>query len=140
MIVERSGNLFTSDCPAYAQGVNTMGSMGAGIAVEFRKRWPAMFEEYRVLCRDRLLQPGGIHVYRAADRTIVNLATQRSFRRGAARLEFVRTAAHEASQLPLEGLALPRIGAGLGGLRWTDVRQVLEEELAALPYVEVWSL
>jgi O-acetyl-ADP-ribose deacetylase (regulator of RNase III) len=38
------------------------------------------------------------------------------------------------------GLALPRIGAGLGGLRWADVRAILEEELAPLPYVELWSL
>ena len=40
----------------------------------------------------------------------------------------------------MAGLALPRIGAGLGGLRWADVRAVLEEELAPLPYVELWSL
>ena len=105
MIVDRSGNLFTSDCPAYGQGVNTMGSMEAAIAAEFRKRWPGMFEEYRRLCRDRLLQPGGIHVYRAADRTTVNLATQRSFRRGAARLEFVCAAAREASRVHVDGLA-----------------------------------
>lgn len=59
---------------------------------------------------------------------------------GAARLEFVGTAAREAPQLHLDGLALPRIGAGLDGFHWTDVRQVLEEELAALPYAEVWSL
>ncbi len=38
------------------------------------------------------------------------------------------------------GLALPRIGAGLGGLRWADVRAVLDEELTPLPYVELWSL
>jgi len=38
------------------------------------------------------------------------------------------------------GLALPRIGAGLGGLRWAEVRAVLDEELAPLPYVELWSL
>jgi len=38
------------------------------------------------------------------------------------------------------GLALPRIGAGLGGQRWADVRAVLVEALARLPYVELWSL
>ena len=42
--------------------------------------------------------------------------------------------------MPLEGLALPRIAAGLGGLAWDDVAAVLKAELAPLPYVEVWSL
>jgi O-acetyl-ADP-ribose deacetylase (regulator of RNase III) len=99
-----------------------------------------MFEEYRALCKSGKLQPGDIHVFRTPDRTIVNLATQRSYRRGAARLEWVRAAAQKVARLQLQGLALPRIGAGLGGLRWEEVRAMLEEELAPLAYVELWSL
>ena len=52
---------------------------------------------------------------------------------------WVRQAARATAQLSVAGLALPRIGAGLGGLRWADVRAILDEELAALPYVELWS-
>jgi O-acetyl-ADP-ribose deacetylase (regulator of RNase III) len=37
VIVERTGDLLTSECPAVGHGVNTLGSMGAGIAVEFRR-------------------------------------------------------------------------------------------------------
>ena len=140
MLVEKTGDLFTSDCPAYGQGVKTMGSMGAGIARSFRERWPPMFEEYRVMCKSGALTPGEIHVFVAADRTIVNLATQRSFRRGAARLDWLKAAAHKVGQLELEGLALPRIGAGLGGLRWADVHDILEQELAPISYVEIWTL
>jgi O-acetyl-ADP-ribose deacetylase (regulator of RNase III) len=114
--------------------------MGAGIAVEFRRRWPAMYDAYRAECRSGRLQPGGIFVWQAADRLIVNLATQRGVGRGAARLEWVRQAARATAQLSVAGLALPRIGAGLGGLRWADVRAILDEELAPLPYVELWSL
>jgi O-acetyl-ADP-ribose deacetylase (regulator of RNase III) len=117
-----------------------MGSMGAGIALEFRRRWPEMFVEYRSQCSRRELQPGGIQVFQARDRTIINLATQRSYRRGAARLEWVRAAAQKVAQLPLEGLALPRIASGLGGLQWPDVRAVLEDELSTLSYVEFWTL
>ena len=140
MIVERTGDLFSTECPALGHGVNTLGSMGAGIAVEFRRRWPAMYDAYRAECRSGRLQRGSIFVWQAADRLIVNLATQRGVGRGAARLEWVRQAAHATAQLSVAGLALPRIGAGLGGLCWADVRAVLEEELAPLPYVELWSL
>ena len=140
MIVERTGDLFSTECPALGHGVNTLGSMGAGIAVEFRRRWPAMYDAYRAECRSGRLQPGGIFVWQAADQLIVNLATQRGIGRGAARLEWVRQAARATAQLSVAGLALPRIGAGLGGLRWADVRAILDEELASLPYVELWSL
>ena len=140
MIVERTGDLFSSECPALGHGVNTLGSMGAGIAVEFRRRWPAMYDAYRDECRSGRLRPGGIFVWQAGDRLIVNLATQRGVGRGAARLDWVRQAARAAAQLPVAGLALPRIGAGLGALHWADVRAILDEELAVVPYVELWSL
>jgi len=139
-LVYRTGDLFSSTCPALGHGVNTLGRMGAGIAVEFRRRWPAMYDAYVEACRSGRLRPGGIFVYQAPDRLIVNMATQRGIGRGSARLEWVREAARLAGQLELESLALPRIAAGLGGLAWEDVADVLEAELALVPYVEVWAL
>ena len=59
---------------------------------------------------------------------------------GSARLEWVRACAREVAKLSLEGLALPCIAAGLGGLEWDDAAAVVEVELAPLPYLEVWSL
>ncbi len=109
-----AGDLFANEYGAHAlaHGCNCQGSMGAGIAVEFRRRWPAMYDAYRSECRSGRLQPGGIFVYQAADRLIVNLATQRGVGRGAARLKWVRQATRAAAQLSVAGLALPRIGAG----------------------------
>ena len=98
-----------------------------------------MYAEYRRLCRSNEPQPVGIHVFQALDRIIVNLATPRGIYRGAAHLDGVRIAARAAAQVPLEIMALPRIG-GPRGLGWPVVRAVLEEELAPLPYVEFWSL
>jgi hypothetical protein len=75
-----------------------------------------MYAAYHEECRSGRLQPGSIFAYQAADHLIVNLATERGVGRGAARLEWVRQAAHATAQLSVAGLALPRIGAGLGGL------------------------
>jgi O-acetyl-ADP-ribose deacetylase (regulator of RNase III) len=138
MIVERTGDLFTSECQALGLGVNTLGSMAAGIAVESRRRWPAMYDAYRMECQSGRLQPGGVFVYYAADRVIVNLGHAAWPRSRCARLEWIRQSARATAQLDVAGLALPHIGAGLGGLRWADVRAILEEELALLPYVELW--
>lgn len=60
------GDLFdpSHNFDGLAQGVNTKGIMGAGIAVEFRKRWPAMFEEYKTLCNEFTdVLPGLLHTY-----------------------------------------------------------------------------
>lgn len=47
------GDLFVNDFnfDALAQGVNCQGLMGAGIAVEFKRRWPAMYEDYQRRCK-----------------------------------------------------------------------------------------
>jgi len=138
--VERVGDAFSSDCPALGHGVNTLGVMGAGIAVQFRQRWPAMYPAYRQACPSGQLQPGGLFVYYASDRLIANLATQRGVGRGAARIEWVRQAARAAARLLLEGLALAAYRRRLGGLGWRAVRAVLDEKPAPLPCVQLWSL
>src|SRR5687767_13275409 len=49
------GDLFKNrfQAEALAHGCNRAGSMGAGIAVGFKDRYPEMFEEYRRLCSAR---------------------------------------------------------------------------------------
>ena len=140
MLIECTGDLFSSDCPTLGHGVNTVGVMEGGIAVEFRRRWPDLYEAYAVACNTGQLKPGQVFVYEAADRLILNMATQDGVGRGAARIEWVRACAEYVAGLGLSRLAIPRIGCGLGGLQWEDVRPVLEETLAPIPRVEVWSL
>lgn len=98
-LIERSGNLFDSTCAVIGHGVNTCGVMGAGIAVNFKNRWPAMFEDYSLRCAAGLLHPGQVYGYRlaAGDRwsLVVNIASQD--RPGAhARLDWLETATRKA--------------------------------------------
>lgn len=60
------GDLFDPDhnFDALAQGVNTYGLMGAGIAVPFREKWPDMYEEYQALCLKHNEALGGlVHIW-----------------------------------------------------------------------------
>lgn len=60
------GDLFdpTHDFDALAQGVNTYGVMGAGIAVPFRTKWPEMYEDYKTMCEKWGPSLGGlIHIW-----------------------------------------------------------------------------
>ena len=59
-----AGDLFANrvGAQALAHGCNCPGSMGAGIAVGFRDRYPEMYAEYRRRCKTspRELNPGDV--------------------------------------------------------------------------------
>jgi O-acetyl-ADP-ribose deacetylase (regulator of RNase III) len=124
------GDLFEGgDLDALAHGCNCAGAMGKGIAVEFRKRFPRMYAEYKERCARGSFKLGDVFVW-TADRVIVfNLGTQRTWRTKA-ELAAVESALWEMVRLAEEGgirrIGMPRIGAGLGGLEWKHVRNVLE--------------
>lgn len=125
---EVTGDLFAAGLPALGHGCNCAGSMGAGIATEFRRRWPEMFVAYRSLCRARGFRLGDIYVWDTGDVVVYNLATQ-PVPRPSATLGAIRTsvaaALADAAERGLPRLGVPRIGAGLGGLRWPDVQGAL---------------
>ena len=50
-ITRGTGNLLTQDVDALVNTVNTEGIMGKGIALQFKKAWPAMFRDYEAACK-----------------------------------------------------------------------------------------
>lgn len=144
----RTGDLFSSDADALAHGCNCQGVMGAGIAVQFRKRFPEMFREYRARCLNGTFGVGSCFAWDAPDgKTIYNLGTQQ-YPGACARLEDVKTSLitmltmpHKANH-PIKTIALPRIGCGYGGLNWFDVKNVIEQVAAGQNFTDliVYSL
>jgi O-acetyl-ADP-ribose deacetylase (regulator of RNase III) len=125
-----AGDLFAAkDLPALAHGCNCAGSMGAGIAVEFRRRWPDMYAAYTQLCKDGRFQPGDVFVWEAPERTIFNLGTQKTWRKkatlAAVEKSLIRLV-EIADEKNISRVGLPRIGAGYGKLDWAKVRGILE--------------
>jgi O-acetyl-ADP-ribose deacetylase (regulator of RNase III) len=145
-IIYMQGDLFSSTTPAIGHGVNTTGVMGAGIAVAFKKEFPEMYEEYRQHCLDGSLEPGGLFEYAVEEENlyVYNLATQD--KPGAhAHLDWLRsslnTALWRVDGYGMDRIALPRIGAGLGGLAWEDVERVMLEVVANYKCdIELWTL
>lgn len=144
--VEKTGNLFDAETDAIGHGVNCKGLMGAGIAVQFRNRWPDMYSEYRKLCLEGLLSPGQIYPYRdhTLHVTLVNIASQ-EYPGPDAKLEWLVTGVSNAlaycHERGLSSLAVPRIGCGIGGLDWRIVQPTLQAVAAAYEvHLEVWSL
>ena len=137
------GDLFdlSHNFDALAQGVNTKGIMGSGIAVDFKARWPLMFADYKNLCAAYTdILPGLLHTWENptwdADDTIqvvFNLFSQDFPGRDNAVLDYVAKSAllmrMSAEEFKLERVGLPWIGCGIGGLEQHNVGHFFERIL-----------
>ena len=67
------GNIFDSKCSTLVNTVNCVGVMGKGIALDFKKKYPGMFDEYQTLCKEGRVKPGQPYLYRdLAGNSIIN--------------------------------------------------------------------
>ena len=57
-------NIFTSECQTLVNTVNCVGVMGTGLALEFKLRYPAMFDRYVRHCREGNLTIGKLWLYK----------------------------------------------------------------------------
>ena len=132
MYSEVTGDLFELDLPAIGHGVNCRGVMGAGVAKVVRQKYPELFLHYLHRCSIHMLTPGDVLPWVATDgKVIYNLASQNEPGANAtlwAVRKSVQTMLADARDRGLTRVGIPRIGAGIGGLRWADVRAMLKEE------------
>lgn len=146
MLINKTGDIFETRQPALGHGVNTHGVMGAGIAVAFRRKFSEIFTPYETACRTGMLTAGGVlPIQTRSGQWVFNIASQD--KPGAhARLswlkEGVEATLHFCEQEGISGVAIPRIGAGIGGLVWEEVYEALEGLAEQYPNInlEVWSL
>ncbi|AWN04556.1 phosphatase [Rhodococcus phage Grayson] len=133
MLREIQGDVFESGAPVIAHGCNTVGVMGAGIAKEMRNRYPLMHMRYQQMCDDQIFLPGHMYLYTVVgkDLYIANLATQKYPGRNA-KLEYIEESMAKLIQYcekhNISPIAMPRIGAGIGGLDWKDVVVMLGQK------------
>lgn len=110
------GDLFKADAQVIAHGCNAMGAMGAGIAIQFRVRFPAMFRAYRAFCKNPANSPieGKCFLWGHSDPKIACLFTQNDWQASLALIEQALLYLKKQMEgLELTSLALPAIGCGL---------------------------
>lgn len=135
MLTELSNtNALEIPCDAIAHGVNMRGAMAGGIARQIALMFPEAEAEYIWNCKWDLVNIGGclpIGINDDKDQgpyTLYNLFTQ--VEPGAdARLDALEKSlefmTEEAAILGVKDIAMPRIGCGIGGLEWDDVRPIM---------------
>lgn len=145
MIKSKTGDLLQSRAEALVNPVNCVGVMGKGLALQFKKKYPFVFDAYRRDCLDGLVKPGvmGIHPISIVPppRFVINFPTKRDWRESS-RMEDIEAGltslAHAVQRLKLQSIAIPQLGCGLGGLLWSDVRPKIEKIFAPLDGVDIF--
>lgn len=144
MIEYKTGQILEADVEALVNTVNCVGIMGRGIALEFKKAFPANFKEYAAACQRGELEPGRLFVFETGQLTnpryIINFPTKRHWK-GKSRLSDIeaglRSLVTEIRNRKIHSIAIPPLGSGLGGLQWSDVRAQIEVALGSLAGVRV---
>lgn len=139
MIEFRQGNLLEADADALVNTVNTVGVSGKGIALMFKEAFPQNFREYERASKANELQPGDLFITERNDmlgpRWIINFATKKHWRHPS-RIEWIKHGLvclrHEILSRKIQSVAIPPVGAGNGGLDWSNVRTMVIDALADL--------
>lgn len=138
------GDLLASEAQTLVNTVNCVGVMGKGVALEFKKRWPAMFEDYRQRCELKQVRLGEPYLYRDdASTRIINFPTKDHWRSSSRIADIDRgldyLIAH-ANEWGIQSIAFPPLGCGNGGLEWSEVGPLMHRKLHDMPFdVEVYA-
>ena len=144
MIEQSDGNLLGADVEALVNTVNTVGIMGKGIALQFKRAFPAMFKDYAAACKRGEVQLGTMHVWptQALDgpRLIINFPTKKHWKSGS-KLDDVARGLDDLRRViqreEISSIAVPPLGCGHGGLDWADVQPLIAEKLGMLADVDI---
>ncbi len=144
MITQAHGNLFEADVDALVNTVNTVGIMGKGIALQFKRAYPEMFTSYAHAVKIRSLELGRMHVWPTGmitgPRFIINFPTKGHWR-SPSRLTDIERGLDDLvrviRELGIRSIALPPLGCGNGGLSWSAVEPLIRRKLKAVPEVDV---
>lgn len=136
MIKYFEGTVFNSGACTLVNAVNTVGVMGAGIALEFRLRYPRMYYDYKKKCEEGKLVVEKVDYFNVdSNIIIVNFPTKVHFKYPSKLIwiekglqYFVETYKEHS----IKSIAFPKLGASNGGLEWERVKVVMERYLSNL--------
>lgn len=143
-ILRGTGNLLEANVDALVNTVNTVGVMGKGIALQFKKAFPENYKAYQKACDRGEVVPGCMFVFstgQLAPRLIVNFPTKRHWRQPS-RLEDIRLGLVDLvrviAEFDIKRIAVPPLGAGNGGLDWGKVRPIITDALQSIDGLTVY--
>ena len=119
------GDILQSKAQTSINTVNCVGVMGKGIALEFKKRFPEMFDDYFKRCERRQVKPGVPYLFeRASPPNIINFPTKDHWK-SVSRINDIEHGLQylldHYKEWNVVSLAIPPLGCGNGQLEWKAV-------------------
>ena len=146
MIRYIKGNLFDSDAEALVNTVNTVGVMGKGIALQFKRLYPYNYKVYKEECDAGNFKIGDLLVVNdqntlSGQKIIINFPTKIHWR-NPSKYEYIEKGVNqlvkEINERKIKSVAIPPLGSGNGGLKWVSVRNILERALINLENCDIY--
>jgi O-acetyl-ADP-ribose deacetylase (regulator of RNase III)/uncharacterized protein YwgA len=136
MIKVLIGNLLESKAQTLVNTVNCVGVMGKGIALEFKKRFPEMYQDYVMRCEQKQVKLGEPYLFKSLFTPwILNFPTKDDWRSVSRIEDIVRGLEYlkqHYKEWDITSLAVPPLGCGNGQLEWRIVGPTLYHHLSEL--------
>jgi len=135
------GDLFKLSAQTLVNTVNCVGAMGKGIALEFKKRYPAMYERYKELCNKGHIKIGSLWLYKADDgKWILNFPTKDDWR-NPSDMDYIVQGLDKFintyKQKGITSIAFPMLGCNNGGLDKATVLMMMKMHLETCEDLDV---
>ncbi|MEE9364475.1 MAG: macro domain-containing protein [Cellulophaga sp.] len=146
MIKYLTGNLFDSQAEALVNTVNTVGVMGKGIALQFKKLFPNNYKLYKTLCNKKEFEIGQLIVTRdqnviTGEKVIINFPTKKHWK-SPSEYEYIEKGIDELIKIikeeNIKSIALPPLGSGNGGLQWFKVKDIINDKLSNIENCDIY--
>lgn len=131
--IERGKTIFDSSAQTLVNTINCVGVMGKGLALEFKNRYPAMFDKYKSFCDKGVFKPGVLWIYKAEDgKWILNFPTKIDWK-NPSKIEYIEEGLKKFveiwSEKGITSVAFPLLGCSNGGLNPDEVIPIMEKYL-----------
>lgn len=139
MIKYTQGNILEADVEAVINTVNIVGVMGKGIALQFKEFYPENYKLYKKACDNGALKMGKMFVTETNKLTnpkyIINFPTKNHWR-SFSKIEYISDGLDDLKKVikekDIKSVAIPPLGAGSGGLSWSQVESIIISSLSNL--------
>lgn len=138
------GDMFESPAQTLVNTVNCVGVMGKGVAQEFKRRFPALFNDYKDRCDRGLVKLGEPYVYRDLSGLLVLNFPTKDHWRSPSRLSDIERGLDyllsHSKEWGISSIAMPPLGCGNGGLEWSEVGPLIYRKLSHADFdVELYA-
>ncbi|HMQ62723.1 MAG TPA: macro domain-containing protein [Flavilitoribacter sp.] len=132
------GDILKANVEAIVNTVNTVGVMGKGIALAFKKQFPENFKVYRNAFEGGNLEVGKMLAFETGEshpKVIINFPTKKHWR-NPSEYEYIASGlkdlVHVIEDYKIKSIAIPPLGCGNGGLDWEKVKPMILDTLGPL--------